>query len=200
MPKRITPKYKRRVTEPLITKRDGNVCFFCKMPFVLEVLKWSKTYHHLNKNTEDNHPVNLVFAHEECNRFCDSIPEYQTMSAEKLKENMKYHQDIELEEIKAHNDEDKVTNVEIDTNELYHRLAVQEMTDKLKSSRGRLPVEDSINYRDLTNDIAYLVREEVGHGSNVSAGRAIDAETSSKSDFEKYKEYGGKWRIKLRKK
>jgi hypothetical protein len=43
MPKRITPKYKR-VVDPLITKRDGNVCFFDKMPFVPEVLKWSKTY------------------------------------------------------------------------------------------------------------------------------------------------------------
>lgn len=168
------------------------------MMFVEEVPKWNRTYHHLNKNTEDNRPENLVFAHEECNRLCEKNYDWQLLSKEKLAQNLKYHQ--YAEEVTAHNDEDKETNVEIDTNEMYHKLAVEEMTDKLKSKAGRPAVELSINYKDLANDISYLVREIVGHGSSISAGRAIDTETSSKSDFEKYKEQGGKWRIRLRKK
>jgi len=194
MPKRITPKYKR-VVDPLITKRDGNVCFFDKMPFVQEVLKWSKTYHHLNKNTEDNHPVNLVFAHEECNRLCETNPEYQVMSRQKLKENEKYHLVLELEVV-AHNDEDKETNVEIDTNELYNKFAKSELVEKLTSKGDKPAPHQSISFKDTQHDIAYMVKEIVGHGSPITAGRALDTECSSKGEFDKYKEQGGKWRIR----
>jgi len=191
--KTLSPKYKRKL-DPIITKRDGNVCFFDAMPFVPEVTKWSKTFHHLNKNTEDNRPENMVYAHEECNRFCDNDPDWQIRSIEKLKENELYHQ--YAEEVVAHNDEDKETNVEIDTNELYNKFARSELTEKLIGKGGKPAPHESISFRDTANDIAFMVNEVTGHGSRITAERALDLECSSKGDFDKYKEQGGKWRIR----
>lgn len=197
MSKKLTQKLKR-VFFPIIKKRDGDICFFCLLMFVDEISKWNRTYHHLNKNTEDNRPENLVFAHEECNRFCEEKPDWQILSKEKLLHNEKYHQ--YAEEVTAHNDEDKETNVEIDTNELYLKFAKEILTDKLVGKGGNPSVEESLNFKDTANDIAYKVKEEVGHGSSITAGRALDLECASIADFEKYKEQGGKWRIKKRKK
>jgi len=90
MNKKLTQKLKR-VYFPIIKKRDGDICFFCLLMFVIEVTKWNRTYHHLNKNTEDNRPENLVFAHEECNRLCEDKPDWQILSKEKLLDNEKYH-------------------------------------------------------------------------------------------------------------
>ncbi len=193
MVKTLSPKSKRKL-DPIITKRDGNVCFFDAMPFVQQVTKWSKTYHHLNKNTEDNRPENIVFAHEECNRFCDNDPDWQIRSIEKLKENELYHQ--YAEEVVAHNDDDKETNVEVDTNELYNKFAHSELTEKLVGKGGKPAHHQSVSFKDIALDLAYMVKEEVGHGSPISAGRALDTECSSKGDFDKYKEQGGKWRIR----
>jgi hypothetical protein len=193
MPKKLTPKLKRMYFD-VIKKRDGDVCFFDKMPFVQEVLKWKRTWHHLNKNTEDNRPENLVFAHEECNRQCENKPDWQILSKEKLLDNEKYHQ--YAEEVTAHNDEDKDTNVEIDSNELYLKIGKSELVERLISIGGKPAPHESISYKDLCVDLAYMVNEEVGHGSPITAGRAIDTLCSSKGDFEKYKEKGGKWRIR----
>lgn len=193
MVKALSPKTKRKL-DPIITKRDGNVCFFDKMPFVPEVTKWSKTYHHLNKNTEDNRPENLVFAHEECNRFCDVNTDWQILSANKLHENELYYQ--YAEEVVAHNDDDKDTNVEVDTNELYNKYAHSELTEKLIGKGGKKAMHESVSFKDIAHDLAYMVKQEVGHGSPISAGRALDTECSSKGEFEKYKEQGGKWRIR----
>ncbi len=200
MVKRLNPKYKRKVF-PIIEKRDGDICFFCVMMFVPQVAKWNRTYHHLNKNTEDNRPENLVFAHEECNRLCEDKSDWQIRSTKKLLENEKYHQYVESdEEIKAHNDEDKDTNVEIDTNELYLKLSLNELNERLVGTVEKPPAHESINFKNLCMDISYLVNEEVAHGSPITASRAIETLCSSKGDFEKFKEKGGKWRIKKRKK
>lgn len=193
MVKTLSPKSKRKL-DPIITKRDGNVCFFDEMPFVQQVTKWSKTYHHLNKNTEDNRPENIVYAHEECNRFCDNDPDWQILSMDKLKENELYHQ--YAEEVVAHNDDDKETNVEVDTNELYNKFAHSELTEKLVGKGGKPAHDKSVSFKDIALDLSYMVKEEVGHGSPISAGRALDTECSSKGDFDKYKEQGGKWRIR----
>jgi len=171
------------------------------MMFVEEVTKWNRTYHHLNKNTEDNRPANLVFAHEECNTLCENNYDWQLLSKQKLIDNEKYHEYAEDPEVTAHNDEDKETNVEIDTNELYLKFTKEILTDKLKEGKaGKPAVEISLNFRDTANDVAYKVKEIVAHGSSITASRAIDLECASVSDFEKYKEQGGKWRIRKRKK
>jgi len=68
MPKRITPKYKR-VVDPIIIKRDGHVCFFDKMPFVPEVLKWSKTYHHLIHSLQREQNFVPSIEYQDCANF-----------------------------------------------------------------------------------------------------------------------------------
>ncbi len=197
MPKKLTPKLKRKIF-PVIKKRDGDICFFCVMPFVEGVVKLSRTYHHLNKNTEDQRPENIVFAHEECNREVEHDPDWQIRSKQKLEENLKYHQ--YAEEVTAHNDEDKETNVEIDTNELYLTLGKKRLVDRLKPIGTRPAQYESISFKETCNSIAFLVFEEVGHGSPIGAGRALEILCSVDSDFDKYKEQGGKWRIRLSKK
>lgn len=193
MVKKLTQKLKR-IFFPIIKKRDGDICFFCLMMFVAEVAKWNRTYHHLNKNTEDNRPENLVFAHDECNILCETKTDWQIRSKEKLLDNEKYH--LYAEEVVAHNDEDKDTNVEIDTNELYNKFAHSELVEKLVPKAGRPAPHESISFRDTANDIAFMVKEVVGHGSRITSERALDLECSSKGDFDKYKEQGGKWRIR----
>ncbi len=197
MPKRLTTKLKRKIF-PVVKKRDGDICFFCVMSFVEGAEKWSRTYHHLNKNTEDQRPENLVFAHAECNRMVETNTDWQILSKEKLEENLKYHQ--YAQEVTAHNDEDKDTNVEIDTNELYYTLSKQRLIDRLKPKGSRPAQYESISFKETCNSIAYLVAEEVGHGSPVGAGRALEILCSDEADFDKYKEQGGKWRIRLSKK
>jgi len=197
MPKKLTTKLKRKIF-PVVKKRDGDICFFCVMPFVQGVLKWSRTYHHLNKNTEDQRIENLVFAHEECNRRVEHDTDWQIRSKEKLQENLKYHQYVD--EVTAHNDDDKDTNVEIDTNELYLRFAKERMIERLKPRGVRPPQYESLSFKDTCNSIAFKVSEEVGHGSPIGASRAIEMLCSDEADFEKYKEQGGKWRIRLREK
>jgi len=197
MPKKLTIKLKRKIF-PVIKNRDGDICFFCVLPFVQGVEKWRRTYHHLNKNTEDQRPENLVFAHAECNRKVENDTDWQICSKQKLEDNLKYHQ--YAEEVTAHNDEDKDTNVEIDTNELYLTLGKKRLVERLKPIGTRQSQYESISFRDTCNSIAYLVFEEVGHGSPIGAGRALDILCSDDSDFDKYKELGGKWRIRLSKK
>ena len=63
----------RQNVEAKLRKRDGDLCFFCGLPFTEEN---PPTLEHLLSIAHggNNHLSNLVLAHGECNMKADSMP------------------------------------------------------------------------------------------------------------------------------
>jgi len=69
---------------PLIIDRDGYRCFYCKKDFE----KYNPSeYDHLNNNSHDNRPENLVLTHHSCNIIKKTSPEWQILANQQLEEN-----------------------------------------------------------------------------------------------------------------
>ena len=180
----------------IITERDGDVCFYCKMPFVPQVPKWSLEFDHLNCNREDNRIENLVITHQECNQKKKYDSDMQILAREKLKENENSGSLGEGEEERKsviHTE----TNMEIDSNIEFARITEEFLTERLKSRQGKLPAETELDSKETMDTIAYLCRKETGHGSQNTIRRIIDEFCCPLGDFEKIKKKG-RFVIRLR--
>jgi len=83
MHRRLSYELKQRFN-PILIKRDGFQCFFCKVAFS-ELIP--AEYDHLNNDTTDNRLENWVFCCHPCNNKKKFNPEMQMIALEKLKEN-----------------------------------------------------------------------------------------------------------------
>jgi len=64
--------------------------------------------------------------------------------------------------------------MEIDSNIEFSRITKEFLTDRLKSRKGRPPVEKELDFKVTLNTITYLCRKETGHGSQNTIRRIID--------------------------
>ena len=71
-----------------LLSRDGNICFYCKMPFEKDIV-WHRSVSrdHLNDNPNDNRLANKVLCHQECNLIKQHYIDWKIMALEKLRKN-----------------------------------------------------------------------------------------------------------------
>lgn len=152
---------------PIIINRDGNVCFFCKTPFVPELDDLTRVIDHANNDSQDNRVENLLLAHRKCNESKKTNPDYQILATNALKENLTRVES--LSERKKDNDTDELT--EGDINLIINKLVRAELETKLPEGSTA-----DIQYgRTLKNLHFLLIEETHGRGSEPAVRRALDA-------------------------
>ncbi len=186
--KQLTATQKAKYLQ-IIIKRDGNVCFYCKMSFVQQVPKWYREFDHLNCKREDNRTENLVIAHQECNQKKKFDSDMQILALAKLKQNENSGSLGERE------GEKKLailteTNMEIDSNIEFARITEEFLTDHLQSRNGRPPVDTELDFKITMDTITHLCRKETGHGSQNTIRRILDEYCCPIEIFEKIKKKG----------
>jgi len=172
----------------IIIKRDGNVCFYCKMEFV-PVPKWSREFDHLNCKRDDNRVENFVLAHQECNENKKYDSDMQILALKKLEENENSVSLGEREGEKKSNIHTE-TNMEIDTNVEFSRITEEFLTDCLKSRNGKPPVETELDFKQAVDTVTYRCFKENTHASQNTLRRIIDMFCCLEADFEKVKKNG----------
>jgi len=173
--------------------RDGNICFYCKMPFVRQVLKWTREFDHLNNNPLDNNIENLVLCHRECNNKKKNNIEWQTLAMEKLDENTRSGDVGVREKIPQ-----VETNTEIDSNMEFNKITYEYLAERLLPQRGKQAVESEIDFKETLDTITFRCYRRHKHSSQNTIRRILDMLCCSEGNFEKVKN-NGRWIIQTRK-
>lgn len=174
---------------PIIIPRDGNICFYCVMPFIPEVPKWDRVFDHLNCDPTDNRVENLVLAHEECNQNKKFNLDWQILAERKLEKN------VNSAYLGARGGEKKEiiqidTNMEIDTNIEFSRITKEYLNERLLPNGGRPPAEICLDYKESLNTITHRCHKLTGHASQNTIRRIIDMFCCIEGKFEKIKTDG----------
>ena len=171
---------------PVLVERDGDVCFYCTMPFVQEVETLKRTFDHLNNDWDDNRVENLVLAHLECNNKKRNDLEMQMIALDKLKKNLA---SVPYSETLRERENNQATD-ELTEGEL-NRI-INKITDTYL--KERLPDSDTdtfIPFTDTMNSITYLVQQDTkGRGGQEAVRRAIDVRCCSIGEFQILREDG----------
>jgi len=82
---RLSHRLKKQY-DPIILKRDGSKCFYCKREFTETI---PPEHDHLNNKPNDSRPENLVFCCHVCNNKKKTNPDMQVLAQEKMIQNEK---------------------------------------------------------------------------------------------------------------
>jgi len=193
--KQLTLNQKAKFT-PIIEKRDlpngeEPFCFYCEQRFIGTDHKWRKTFDHLDNDTTNNIPENLVFAHWDCNQKKKSNPEWQVIASDKLKENLLLALES-LGEGGENNNADKNTqpNEQIDANKEESKLAEEYLNERLLARYGKEPAETELDYNDTRDSLTYLNYKKFDHGSQNTFDRILKMLTSPAAPFDRDKRNG----------
>lgn len=184
----LTTSQKDRL-KPYLMKKQNNRCLFCKDLFVSTPANDSMktTFEHLDNNTTHNENWNLALAHKHCNNEKKFNTDYQIIAQMQLKEN---HQSADSTDMCVNpSPEPKQTTKEIDINVAFYKITKEFISDRLL--RQGVP---ELLWNDTKHSVAYLMKEQTGHGSSSTAERYLLDLTSSVAPFNKI-EHGGIWVI-----
>ena len=183
---------------PVIIKRDGNVCFYCLMPFVYDIPSLRRTIDHANNKSTDNRIENLLLCHLECNEKKKRNSDWQIQANEKLRQN-----EIDAESLcergrKKHTETDKDTDElkEGDINLIVNKLTTMELESKLQQTNDYF----IFPYNKMLKNIHYLlIKQTGGRGSEQAVRRALDAQCSDYASWKSEKLGKGNRIIRRRK-
>jgi len=157
---------------PELRKRDGDVCFYCEMPFTPEIFGLGRNFDHLNNNPDDNRIQNLVLAHFDCNQKKKSYIDWQILAKEKLERNESSCESQRVRERKSHEqtDTDIAELNEGDINYIVNKIVKAELDTKLPPDSTK-----TTSYTETLRGIHYLLIQQTGgRGSEQAVRRALD--------------------------
>ena len=175
---------------PELVRRDGDVCFYDKMPFRHEVEGLKRTFDHLNNDWDDNRIENLVLCHKDCNNKKRNNLEMQMIAIDKLKDNqskLPYSESMgERDNLQATTEQaDELTEGEL--NRIINKVTDTYLKERLPDSNA----DTFIPFMDTMNSITYLVQQDTkGRGGQVAVRRAIDVRCCSIGEFQILREDG----------
>ncbi|MGY5148621.1 MAG: hypothetical protein ACW9W3_00990 [Candidatus Nitrosopumilus sp. bin_68KS] len=183
---------------PIIQKRDGDICFYCLMPFVNDVPSLRRTIDHANNNPVDNRTENLLLCHLECNEKKKRNSDWQIKANEKLMQN-----EIDAESLcergrkkYAETGKDIDELKEGDINLIVNKLTLMELESKLPKTNGY----SVFPYNKMLKNIHYLlIKQTGGRGSEQAVRRALDAQCSDYAQWKSEKLGKGNRIIRRRK-
>lgn len=182
---------------PLIIKRDGNVCFYCKQVFVQQIPELRREIDHLNNNAFDNRFENLCICHAECNQKKKTNHDWQIVAVDHLHENITNASLSESEGEKhaeTHKDIDELK--EGDINLIVNKLVPAELESQFSNKNDYT----GISYNRLLKKIHYLlITQTGGRGSEQAVRRSLDAYCSDYAPWKSEKLGKGNRIIRRRK-
>lgn len=194
--KTISASKKAKATVFLVQKY-GDVCWYCKMPFVQQLKPLSRTIDHINNNEDDNRFENLLLAHLECNEHKKVNADWQILALEQLAAN---NADAEFHKIKGDRESERENNADAhpdeltdgELNRIINRTVDTYLTDKLpKDDTKRLPFTDTLNV------VTYLVMKETnGRGSQQAVRRALEVRCCTITEFDVIRESGKRYIVR----
>jgi len=157
---------------PIIIKRDGNVCFFCKQEFVEQISGLQRFIDHANDNGKDGRIENLLLAHRSCNEKKKNNLDWKILAQEKLEENLHRVESLSEREKKEDTHGDELTEGAI--NLIINKLVQAELESKLPKNSQK-----TLSYSKTMKSITYLVIQQTGgRGSETAVRRSLDAHCS----------------------
>lgn len=182
---------------PFIIDRDGNVCFYDKMPFVNEIPGLRRTIDHANNNEQDNRVENLLLAHWECNEKKKTNADMQFIAKDALIANIR-------NAFESLSGREKYAEVHKDTDELKEgdiNLIVNKLV--LAELESQFPITSDyqgFSYNKILTRIHYLlITQTSGRGSEQAVRRALDAQCSDYAPWKSEKLGRGNRVIRRRK-
>lgn len=176
----------------IIIKRDGDVCFYCTMPFVFEVFNLRRTIDHANDKPSDNRVENLLLSHAVCNERKKNDFDWKTLALDKLRENETNAEPLGEREKNTDADEIK----EGDINLIVNKLVFYELETVFSQKDDSL----TISYTKILQRIHYLlIKQTHGRGSEQAVRRSIDAYCSDYAPWISEKQGKGNRVIRKRK-
>ena len=159
---------------PIIIKRDGNVCFFCKQPFHEIVPGLGRVVAHCNDKATDGRVENLIVSHESCNEEMKDNIDYKILALDALRKNVS--QGIESlgeGEGQKRQDTDLDELTEGQVNQIINKLVNLELETQLPSDS----IDKTISYNKTLKALHFLVIQQTGgrRGSEQATRRALDA-------------------------
>ncbi|QLH10261.1 hypothetical protein [Nitrosarchaeum sp. AC2] len=182
---------------PFIIDRDGNVCFYDKMPFVNEIPGLRRTIDHANNNEQDNRIENLLLAHWECNEKKKTNVDMQFIAKDALIANIRNASESLSEGEKhteTHKDIDELK--EGDINLIVNKLVLAELESQFSNKNDCT----GISYNRSLKKIHYLlITQTGGRGSEQAVRRSLDAYCSDYAPWKSEKLGKGNRIIRRRK-
>lgn len=182
----------------LIIDRDGDVCFYDKMPFVKEIPGLIRTIDHANDNEQDNRIENLLLAHLQCNEKKKSHADMQILAKQALSENIR-----NASKSLGESEREKHTEANKDTDELKEG-DINLIVNKLTKAELEVQFPDKydytgISYTKILQRIHFmLIQETGGRGSEQAVRRALDAYCSDYAPWKSEKRGKGNRIIRRR--
>lgn len=163
---------------PIIINRDGNVCFFCKQPFVEQIWDLQRVIDHANDNGGDGREENLLLSHKKCNEEKKINTDYKLLALKALEENI-----IRAPESLSESESERENHRYVDVDELKEgeiNLTVNKLVkNELESKLPKENYEITISYIETMRGIHYLLQKETrGRGSEPTVRRSLDAHCS----------------------
>ncbi|MGI0022274.1 MAG: HNH endonuclease [Nitrososphaeraceae archaeon] len=174
-----------------LLSRDGNICFYCKMPFEKNIV-WHKSVarDHLNDNPNDNRLENIVLCHQECNLIKKYFIDWKIMGLEKLRMNeMTISPEVTSMMGKAKVDKTS----QIDINQIVNKETDLYLTKFLPEK----PIDGMPNwldFNDTADSLTELTQDKFSVGSQDAFKRCLSARCSTAGKFRRV-EIDGRFRI-----
>lgn len=175
-----------------LLERDGNLCFYCKMPFEKNI-EWHKSVErdHLNDNINDNRLENKVLCHKECNLIKRDFMDYKIMALEKLRRNeMALSPDVTLMMRKEKVDKTS----QIDINQIINKQTDLYLNEFLNKNNGKPAPLEWLDFNDCADSLTELTQDKFGVGSQDAFKRCLNARCSTVGSYRKV-EIDGRFRI-----
>ena len=174
-----------------LLSRDGNICFYCKMPFEKDIV-WHKSVSrdHLNDNPNDNRLANKVLCHQECNLIKNHFIDWKIMALEKLRMNeMQISPEVTSMMGKAKVDKTS----QIDINQIVNKETDLFLQTYLpETPKPEMP--NWLDFNDTADSLTELCQDKFNVGSQDAFKRCLNARCSSVGKFRKV-EIDGRYRI-----
>jgi hypothetical protein len=170
-------------------QEDEPVCFYCQQQFIENDTDYCKEWEHLNNNTGDNRPENLVWAHAKCNELKKKNFDWQFKAHEKLKKNVIWHSESlggrgEKEAKTTHTQAQP--NEQIDANADAISVCEQYIAERLLPHfSDRQAAEKELDWTDTEDALSFLCYKKFRHGSQNTIRRYLKLLTSGPAPFKK---------------
>jgi len=192
--KQLTLNQKAKYT-PILIRRDfpygsQSLCFYCEQRFIPSNSKWAQEWDHLNNNTEDSRPENLVWAHADCNEKKKYNTDWQILAQEKLNANVKWHDSESLGGRGKIYDKNTQPNEQIDANKTASQLTEEYLNERLLGRSGNPPSETELDFNETKDSLTFLHYKQYGHGSQNTFDRILKMLTSEAAPFDRDKRDG----------
>lgn len=166
----------------------GNVCWYCKTPFVEELTDFKRTIDHLKGDLpvgERDKFQNLVLCHLRCNNDKKTNPDMQVMAAQQYQANIKDTNFFKIEsesegvcEREKNPQADELTDGEV--NRIINKTCTTYLTEHLPKDKP----DKHVTLNDAANSITFLVQKETGgRGSKPAVLRALEVQCCIISEF-----------------